>query len=162
MRRSVQNQQPGQGDQGFSNRAHGGFLPHCEVEPLSELQRPRYGCRMGTASGKLHNADPVDPCANLTSACSPSPTARRNTPARSFQRTWSPARQAGAIRVTTGAARRAFRWLALRGSPAGNRCLPDKLHPPELAASYNAMSGLVPRRPLRYTGLGPDDSISPN
>jgi hypothetical protein len=43
------------------------------------------------------------------------------------QSTRSPARQVGLNRTVTGAARRVLRWLALRGSPAGNRARPDIL-----------------------------------
>jgi hypothetical protein len=45
--------------------------------------------------------------------------------ARPFQRTLSPGRQTGAIRPAVGTCRRALGWLALRGSPPGNRALPD-------------------------------------
>src|SRR5277367_1785767 len=37
----------------------------------------------------------------------------------------SPDRQTAAIRAVIGACRRVLRWLALRGAPPGNRCLPD-------------------------------------
>src|ERR1700730_445665 len=62
-----------------------------------------------------------------TSACSPSPTSRRKTPARPFQRTGSPPRQVGLILPDGDPARSLLRWLAFRGSPPGNRCLPDKV-----------------------------------
>jgi hypothetical protein len=46
-------------------------------------------------------------------------------PARPFQFTSSPGRQTAGIRAAIGARRRVFRWLALRGSPPGNRGPPD-------------------------------------
>src|SRR5947209_2251370 len=60
-----------------------------------------------------------------TSACSPSPTSRRKMPGLPFQRTTSPARQIWLILAGSVAARRVVRWLALRGSPPGNRARPD-------------------------------------
>src|SRR5947207_14476393 len=60
-----------------------------------------------------------------TSACSPSPTSRRKIPARPFHRTGMLARQTGITFLSGDTERRALRWLALRGSPPGNRALPD-------------------------------------
>jgi hypothetical protein len=48
-----------------------------------------------------------------------------------------PDRQAAAIRAVIGACRRVLRWLALRGDPPGNRCLPD-IVPSRGAAAANA------------------------
>jgi hypothetical protein len=45
----------------------------------------------------------------------------------SFQRTRSPALHVGVDLAADDTARRVLRWLALRGSPPGNRALPDML-----------------------------------
>src|SRR5438067_540729 len=60
-----------------------------------------------------------------TSACSPSPTSRRKIPARPFHNTGMLARQTGITFLSGDTPRRVLRWLALRGSPPGNRERPD-------------------------------------
>ena len=57
------------------------------------------------------------------------PTSLRKTPARPCQRPWS-ARHIGRSRTAIGAARQVLCWLALRGSPTGNLCLPDTVFDP--------------------------------
>src|SRR5438477_5261594 len=60
------------------------------------------------------------------SACSPSPRSRRKVPTRSFQCTRAPGCHVGGILAAPeDDTLRLLRWLALRGSPPGNRALPD-------------------------------------
>ena len=56
-----------------------------------------------------------------------------------LQCTLSPDRQTAAIRAVIGACRRVLCWLALRGDPPGNRCLPD-IVPSRGAAAAKAAS----------------------
>jgi hypothetical protein len=60
----------------------------------------------------------------LISACSSSSRTRLNTPIRSRQRTCSPGFQTRLMLARECVAVRLCRWLALRGSPAGNRRVP--------------------------------------
>jgi hypothetical protein len=76
-----------------------------------------------TPLAKLADPHPVDPLGDHDLGMLAS---RQNTPARPCQRTASPARHVGLIRAGRDPARTLLRWLAFRGTPPGNRCLPDK------------------------------------
>src|SRR5258705_13804087 len=92
---------------------------------------------------ELVDADPVNPFGNRDLSMFAVPTSRRKIPARPCQRTPSPARQLRLIREVTGDARLVLRWLALRGAPPGNRCLPDMSY--ILTPAEGIRQVLVPR-----------------
>jgi hypothetical protein len=85
---------------------------------------------MIAAAGALGNSKPGFP-PRLDLILRPwrfrSPTSRRKTPARPFQRTPRRHAKSGLPWLGRDLACSLLRWLALRGSPPGNLCLPDMI-----------------------------------
>ena len=83
--------------------------------------------RPAAPSAQLADPHPVNPLGDDDLAMLAVADIAAENSRAAFQRIASPARQVGLIVVGRDPARSLLRWLAFRGSPPGNRCLPDKV-----------------------------------